>query len=490
MTILLCLLIFVWYGIATYNVFFTLFDTNLIDENPESTDSNIKLNIIGRQMSHDMVLNENHESIDSNINIIGRQRSRDKTTNPTEPDDDEILRKFMEYQHTYEPDIYLYSAISIQEGINKFILINGWERKSLLHVKNFTCCLHDRDGTNLFINSTLKSTFDLFDNVTLHSVQYACPVRSSSIQSVSVSIGTHKCEESEQHYINVESSMRNESGLAICGKISYGNMDAELILEWFEVQRLLGVDKVLTYTYKLNDQAMAVLEYYESIGYAVIMRDFEYPLQEEIKRSVGEKAESAWSDLQVLIHDCESRLHGYKYVAVLDKDEFYIPNITKHGFKIKSALNYYFGNDYAGISALVKMHMTSWKPSNESSDLIIGKYLLSTAPVYDNVKYIYMPSRTKIGSVSVHSMLPKRNYDSIVLPDSEIALHHYRKCRTDYWFDRWSFSAKERKVVYDNKSSDDLCFGFRKYYQKDMAIIMERIRDNVLKIRTKLNVTM
>ncbi|CAG2202380.1 unnamed protein product [Mytilus edulis] len=79
---------------------------------------------------------------------------------------------------------------------------------------------------------------------------------------------------------------------------------------------------------------------------------------------------------------------------------------------------------------------------------------------------------------------------TIVLPDSEIVLHHYRKCRTDYWFNRWSFSAKERKVVYDNTSKDDLCFGFRKYYQKDMEIIMERIRDNVLKIRTKLNVTM
>lgn len=257
MTILLCLLIFVWYGIATNNVFVTLFDTNLLE------------------------LDENHESTYSSININGRQRSHNKTTNPTEPDD-YLFWKFNEYQPIYEPDIYLYSAISIEEGKNKFILVNGWERKSLLHVKNFTCCLHCRDGTKLFINSTLKSTFDLFDNVTLHSVQYACPVRSSSIQSVSVFIGTHKCEESEQHYIKVESSMRNESGLAVCGKISYGNMDAELILEWFEVQRLLGVDKVLTYTYKLNDQAMAVLEYYESIGYAVIMRDFEYPEQGKV----------------------------------------------------------------------------------------------------------------------------------------------------------------------------------------------------------------
>ncbi|CAC5399596.1 unnamed protein product [Mytilus coruscus] len=438
MTILICLLILVWYGIATNNFFITLFDTNLLE------------------------LDENHETTDSNINLIARQRSHDKTTNPTEPDEN-ILRKFIEYQHTYERGFYMYSAISIEEETNKFILINGWERKSLLHAKNFTCCVLCKDGTKVFINSTLKSTFDLFDNVALHSVQYTCPVQSSLIQSVSVSIGTHTCKESEQHYIKVESSMRNEYGLAICGKISYGNMNAELILEWFEVQRLLGVDKVLTYTYQLNDQAMAVLEYYESIGYAVIIRDFEYPQQEEIKRSVGEKVESAWSDLQVLIHDCQSRLHGYRYVAVLDKDEFYIPNITKHGFSLKSALNTFFRNDYAGISALVKMHMTSWKPSNESSDLIIGKYLLSTAAVYDNVK--------------------------IVLPDSQIVLHHYRKCRTDYWFNRWDMSAKQRKVVYDNQSSDDMCFGFRKYYQNDMEIIMERIRDNVLKIRRRLNIS-
>lgn len=40
------------------------------------------------------------------------------------------------------------------------------------------------------------------------------------------------------------------------------------MLAWFEVHRLLGVDRVQLYTYKLNERTEKVLQYYSSMGLA------------------------------------------------------------------------------------------------------------------------------------------------------------------------------------------------------------------------------
>ncbi|CAC5371567.1 unnamed protein product [Mytilus coruscus] len=394
------------------------------------------------------------------------------------------------YKQAVSSNVYMYSAILIEDithefdGRGKVVIVNGWEKKVLLDKINFTCCFYREDNTQFYVNSTRKSATFL-NSGPLHSVQYMCPVNVSSIRKVSVSEGPQHCVGHEEYYIKVDIPIKSESGLAVCSKISYGNMDAKLILEWFEVQRLLGVDKVLTYTYKLNMQAMVVLEYYESIGYAEIIRDFDFPQKEEMLRNAGDTSYPAWVDLQVIMHDCQSRLYGYKYVAVLDKDEFYVPNVTKYGFSLKQMLDKIFENDFAGVQPLVKMHMTSWKPSNESSDLFLGKYLLSTAPVNDRLKFIHMPSRTKYGSVEVHTIMPVGKYKSTIPPVTQLVLHHYRKCRKDYAFSK-NINANERNILFKYNSTDDKCFGFKTYYQKDMELIIGKIRTRVLELQRKL----
>lgn len=55
------------------------------------------------------------------------------------------------------------------------------------------------------------------------------------------------------------------------------SISANLLLEWFEVQRILGVDKVISYTNNLNDDAMKVLEYYESFGLTDIIHFAGFP---------------------------------------------------------------------------------------------------------------------------------------------------------------------------------------------------------------------
>ena len=45
--------------------------------------------------------------------------------------------------------------------------------------------------------------------------------------------------------------------LAVCGTVLYGNMSAELLR--FEVQRLIGVEMTVSYTFELNKDAIKII---------------------------------------------------------------------------------------------------------------------------------------------------------------------------------------------------------------------------------------
>jgi hypothetical protein len=44
-------------------------------------------------------------------------------------------------------------------------------------------------------------------------------------------------------------------------------------------------------------------------------------------REVGEKVDQVWMDEQVIMMDCLTRLSDYKYITILDVDEYIIPNV-------------------------------------------------------------------------------------------------------------------------------------------------------------------
>lgn len=158
------------------------------------------------------------------------------------------------------------------------IIVNGWE----YHVKShhFTCCFRLKNGKPLSINSNQKMS-SIYAHMPLRRIQYRCPVpvEVNLIEYVSI-INDMKatCQEDISYYVQVTLPLgSNDSTIAICSLISYRSQDAAILVEWFEAQRLLGVDKILTYTQELNSDAVRVLDYYESIGLAEVIREFDMP---------------------------------------------------------------------------------------------------------------------------------------------------------------------------------------------------------------------
>ena len=82
----------------------------------------------------------------------------------------------------------------------------------------------------------------------IRAVQYVCPsvVNSNLIKLGSVVLGSKKCPSDSKYYVklNIGPTERNPK-LAICTKLTYDDVDPIPIVEWFETQRILGVDKVV-----------------------------------------------------------------------------------------------------------------------------------------------------------------------------------------------------------------------------------------------------
>ena len=194
---------------------------------------------------------------------------------------------------TFDPDVYLFSAFKVRFeeyqypfDKSKFrvnnkppadvIWLNGWQRQSV-RGSLFKCCFLLKNNTIVEIQSNRRNT--QYPSA-IRAVQYVCPsvVESNLIKLASVVLGNKKCPVDSKYYVklNIGPTERN-SKLAICTKLTYDSVDPIPIVEWFEAQRVLGVDKVVTYPYRLNANALKVLKYYESIGFLDIINGFYLP---------------------------------------------------------------------------------------------------------------------------------------------------------------------------------------------------------------------
>lgn len=132
---------------------------------------------------------------------------------------------------------------------------------------NVSCCLQYYNGKR--IQPILYYTRPN-PETELTTYHYTClnPKPGTIPLGVALTLDIFTCEEDHVVY-RKPMAPREEAGtrLALCTKAAYGNRSAELIIEWMEAYKFLGVDKVVGYYLKdLNADARKVLVYYASTG--------------------------------------------------------------------------------------------------------------------------------------------------------------------------------------------------------------------------------
>ena len=109
-------------------------------------------------------------------------------------------------------------------------------------------------------------------NATMWSFFFVCPNKKifgrKIPTGVAVTRANTSCDESHVTYVPPYFPLKeSKSMVAISTKVAYADISAELIIEWMEAYKYLGVDKVITYYLEtINSDALKVLEYYKATG--------------------------------------------------------------------------------------------------------------------------------------------------------------------------------------------------------------------------------
>ena len=132
----------------------------------------------------------------------------------------------------------------------------------------------------------------------LSAYHYTClnPKTGVVPDGVALTVSQFTCSEEDVTYRKPDTPLtESEIKLAVCTKVAYGSRSAELIIEFMEAYRYLGVDKFTCYILEdLNEDAQKVLAYYASIG---IMDAY-----------IHEPA--AWGNIRIY-HECEGGIEKF-----------------------------------------------------------------------------------------------------------------------------------------------------------------------------------
>ena len=145
-------------------------------------------------------------------------------------------------------------------------------RTILKHDKLSCCFKYKRNNVTDYLNQPIINTHHPVPQGDLTATHYTCNNPNIELKVIPDGVGLttskHTCDEIFVTYLRPYLPLR-EPGitLALSSKAAYGNISAEMIIEWMETYKYLGVDKIVThYLWTINKHALNVLKYYSSTG--------------------------------------------------------------------------------------------------------------------------------------------------------------------------------------------------------------------------------
>lgn len=177
-----------------------------------------------------------------------------------------------------DDEIYLYSAIAnyhqpYNGEVN--IIVTSLDASTA----SLKCCvlldnatLYITPATEYFYYHTVDVkvvswVIEYFHQDVNYAHQHACTVPHTGHVPSQVTLTSKSCSRHPEDYLPVIFPPQVPGGLAICAKIAHsGGLDPEKFVEWMEVQRIMGVDKVLIYDLGNPASLMRVFKYYQDLG--------------------------------------------------------------------------------------------------------------------------------------------------------------------------------------------------------------------------------
>ena len=174
--------------------------------------------------------------------------------------------------------VYIYGVVAGNSSINAhWDLIKVYASTDLraFATQTLDCCLKFA-----IANRTIRKQVKALKTVTVEGLagrlktsHFSCPnteyKNGHTPIGVGLTISTElTCLDKDVRYIKpVYPQLEATTKLAIHTQVAFGNLPAELIIEWMETHLYLGVDKVITYYFPdINKSAFRTLQYYADSG--------------------------------------------------------------------------------------------------------------------------------------------------------------------------------------------------------------------------------
>lgn len=168
--------------------------------------------------------------------------------------------------------ISYFSAIGILEDEGDTysgVVVIGWE-EFLNEDPDIICHYTYRNSQYVSEhNATVKPVFTYTEG----SVEtFICPTTDQHNLPAKVALGLRNQEiKNDDSFLTIFYPKHEVEKLALCTKVAFGYLNPRMLIEWFEMQKILGVDQVVTLVMDgLNEEALEVLHHYRRQGMAYL----------------------------------------------------------------------------------------------------------------------------------------------------------------------------------------------------------------------------
>lgn len=228
----------------------------------------------------------------------------------------------------------------------------------------------------------------------------------------------------QQTYNNVS----KQFNFTVCIPPLFGDIASEKLIEFIELNRLLGFQHFIFYTAKLNSEdTLKVLDYYKTMNVVTVI-DFNLP-------SVIQKSK-IWYNGQLSAHnDCLYRAMSItNFVALIDIDEFIVPHNGQFTVS-ESILSAFRSPDTCGLSFESAFYDSKFsKQNSEEESPLITQFSTGRSSLFSKIRTKVVVQPEKIFEVGIHhiSKPAQETFKVIKVNTTNAYLHHYRSCVPNY----------------------------------------------------------
>ena len=251
--------------------------------------------------------------------------------------------------------------------------------------------------------------------------------------------------------------------MAVCVSATYGDVDARRLVEWIEMQQVLGAQLVVIYNHSVSPAAGRVLARYaaaprvqlrqthdDADSQRVQPRDDADTPRVELRqtRAFTHDAADALLHMSPVINDCIYRFSAqFHYFAVIDLDELIVPRHVETVPALIAALSarsgapvalFAFRNAYFFLDIPVSDVRPPSRRGGALSTFLVHRRRLSASPPAYSVKSVVNWAAcvamhnhycwTYTGGVLASSGEWTERVD---VPPRDALLHHYKRCHLD-----------------------------------------------------------